>query len=98
MPLEPPSVWIQVRIGYTRLYIDRSVCSRVRLKFVDPRQRGIDDHAQFRLIRTLRPGTALLVESANGEPILAIAFRPVIERFNVGLRLADLLPTCAAIL
>src|SRR5436190_20517971 len=69
----------------------------MRLKLVDPRQRSIDNHAQFRLIWTLWPSMALFVECTDGEPILAVAFRPVIESFNIRLRLADLLPACAAI-
>jgi hypothetical protein len=67
-------------------------------EFVDPRQRRVYNHAQLWQIGTLRPGAPLLVERANGKPVLAVTFCPVIKRLHIGLCFANLLPTSAAIL
>ena len=60
--------------------------------------RRVDDHAQLRLIRPFGPGAAAVVERANREPIFAVAFGAIVERLDVRLGLADLLPARAAIL
>ena len=82
---------VEIGVRAVPANIDRTIRPNCGAKRFDPRHRRIDDHAQLRLIRPVGQAR-LTVERADGEPILAVAFGPVIERFDMRLGFADFLP------